>query len=170
MSDADFGDDIDGGGATNIVPELAIARFNVRMPETEDQGWILENIQALTGQINAMDGITAKLSGGFSRPPKPMAPANAMVFDWVKQAGGALGLDIRWAQSGGVCEGNNLWASGCPNVDTLGVRGANIHSDREFVVLSSLEERTRLSALILMRIASEEFDVKKAKALAGGRV
>lgn len=157
---------IDGGGATNIVPELAIGRFNVRMQETADQEWILNKINSLVKQSEAEDGISAKLTGGFSRPPKPMAPANAMVFDWVKQAGTALGLDIKWKPSGGVCEGNNLWASGCPNVDTLGVRGGEIHSDREFIVLPSLSERARLSALILMRIASGEFDAKQAKKLA----
>lgn len=157
---------MDGGGATNIVPELAVGRFNVRMQETEDQDWIKARVEELVADVNTWDGLSAELSGGFSRPPKPMAPANAMVFDWVKQAGAALGLDIHWKPSGGVCEGNNLWASGCPNVDTLGVRGGEIHSDREFVVLSSLVERARLSALILMRIASGEFDAKKAKTLA----
>ncbi len=157
---------IDGGGAVNIVPELAIGRFNVRMLEEDDQVWITDKLAELVETANAEDGITAELTGGFTRPPKPMAPANALVFDWVKRAGNALGLDIKWKPSGGVCEGNNLWASGCPNVDTLGVRGGEIHSDREFVVLSSLAERARLSALILMKIASGEFDAKQAKHLA----
>jgi len=157
---------IDGGGATNIVPDLAIGRFNVRMQKTEDQEWILNNIKDLVTKAEKEDGITAELTGGFSRPPKPMAPANAMVFDWVKRAGGLLGLDIKWKHSGGVCEGNNLWASGCPNVDTLGVRGGDIHSDREYIILPSLSERARLSALILMRIASGDFDAKQAKKLA----
>ena len=44
-----------------------------------------------------------------------MSPANAKMFEWTKAAGGALGLDIRWQDTGGVCEGNNLWAAGCPN-------------------------------------------------------
>lgn len=157
---------IDGGGAVNIVPQLAIGRFNVRMLKEGDQMWITDKLAELITQANAEDGITAELTGGFTRPPKPMAPANALVFDWVKQAGDALGLDIKWKPSGGVCEGNNLWASGCPNVDTLGVRGGEIHSDREFVVLSSLSERARLSALILMKIASGEFDAIQAKNLA----
>jgi glutamate carboxypeptidase len=157
---------IDGGGATNIVPDLAVGRFNVRMQETADQDWIMNEIKGLVGGVNNEDGITTELTGGFSRPPKPMAPANALVFDWVKQAGEALGLQIKWKPSGGVCEGNNLWASGCPNVDTLGVRGGDIHSDREFIVLPSLVERARLSALILMRIATGEFDAKQAKQLA----
>ncbi|MCF6275626.1 MAG: hydrolase [Robiginitomaculum sp.] len=157
---------IDGGGAVNIVPELAVGRFNVRMLEEDDQLWITDRLAELVAAANAEDGITAELTGGFTRPPKPMAPANALVFDWVKQAGNALGLDIKWKPSGGVCEGNNLWASGCPNVDTLGVRGGEIHSDREFVILSSLTERARLSALILMKIASGEFDARQAKKMA----
>ncbi len=160
---------IDGGGALNIVPELAIGRFNVRMVETGDMAWIEQKISELTEYINAKDGITADLTGGFTRPPKPMAPANAAVFHWVKQAGSVLGQDIRWAPSGGVCEGNNLWASGCPNVDTLGVRGGEIHSDREFVKVSSLSERARLSSVILMKIASGEFDAVATKKMALGQ-
>lgn len=157
---------IDGGGAVNIVPELAIGRFNVRMKETEDMAWIEKQLDALVAKINLKDGIHAHMHGGFTRPPKPMAPANAQVFDWVKRAGGLLGQDIKWAPSGGVCEGNNLWASGCPNVDTLGVRGGDIHSDREFMKISSLVERARLSSVILMKLASGEFDAVAVKTLA----
>jgi glutamate carboxypeptidase len=156
---------IDGGGAVNIVPELAIGRFNVRMLEEIDQIWIRDRLIELVEAANQEDGITAELTGGFTRPPKPMAPANELVFNWVKQAGNAIGIEIIWKPSGGVCEGNNLWASGCPNVDTLGVIGGEIHSDREFVVLSSLTERVKLSTLILMKIASGEFDAKQAKRL-----
>jgi len=157
---------VDGGGAFNIVPELAIGRFNVRMKETEDMPWIEQNLEGLIAKLNLKDGIHAHLHGGFTRPPKPMAPANAQVFDWVRQAGGLLGQEIKWSPSGGVCEGNNLWASGCPNVDTLGVRGGDIHSDREFMKISSLVERARLSSVILMKLASGEFDAIAAKKLA----
>lgn len=157
---------IDGGGAYNIVPELAIGRFNVRMKETEDMAWIEQKLDALVAELNLKDGIHAHMHGGFTRPPKPMAPANAQVFDWVKQAGGLLGQEIKWSPSGGVCEGNNLWASGCPNVDTLGVRGGDIHSDREFMKISSLVERARLSSVILMKLASGEFDAIAAKKMA----
>ena len=156
---------VDGGGATNIVPEVAVGRFNVRMVESEDCDWIENEVAKLVAGVNAEDGITAELSGGFSRPPKPMSPANVTVFDWVKRAGAALGQDIRWAPSGGVCEGNNLWAAGCPNVDTLGVRGGEIHSDREYMIVSSLAERAKLSALILSRIAEGEYDARALKAM-----
>jgi glutamate carboxypeptidase len=51
-------------------------------------------------------------------------------------------------------------------VDTLGVRGGDIHSDREFMKVSSLVERARLSSVILMKLASGEFDAIAAKKMA----
>lgn len=157
---------IDGGGAPNIVPELAIGRFNIRVQEEGDAKWVHEQLARLTENIGRKDGITAELTGGFTRPPKPMSPANAQVFDWVAQAGGLLGQTIKWAPSGGVCEGNNLWAAGCPNVDTLGVIGGDIHSDREYIKLDSLVTRSQLAALILLKLASGEFDARACKSLA----
>jgi len=58
---------IDGGGATNIVPELAIGRFNVRVKEDGDDSWVLEQLDALTAIINEKEGISAELTGGFTR-------------------------------------------------------------------------------------------------------
>jgi glutamate carboxypeptidase len=158
---------IDGGGAPNVVPELGICRFNVRVKTEEDAAWAKAEIAALVQAANTRDGITADLHGGFTRPPKPMSPANQRMFEWTRTAGSAIGLDIRWNDTGGVCEGNNLWASGCPNVDTLGVCGADIHSDRERAKLSSFAERARLSAVMLMAFARGRFDAGEARALAG---
>ncbi|MEM8800728.1 MAG: M20/M25/M40 family metallo-hydrolase [Pseudomonadota bacterium] len=70
--------------------------------------------------------------------------------------GNALGIPIKWAPTGGVCDGNNLAANGVPNVDTLGVRGAFIHSSDEYAVIDSFEERARLAALIMLMLAGGE--------------
>ena len=159
---------IDGGGAPNVVPDLGICRFNVRVGTEEDAAWARAGMDEIVAAINARDGITADLHGGFTRPPKPMSAANLRVFEWTRAAGAAIGLDIRWTDTGGVCEGNNLWAAGCPNVDTLGVRGADIHSDREIAKLSSFAERARLSAVMLMAFARGRFDAAEARALGRG--
>ncbi|MBR9825688.1 MAG: hydrolase [Alphaproteobacteria bacterium] len=157
---------IDGGGPPNVVPDTAVVRFNIRVFNENDQIWVEAELERLLDEIRIRDGIGAELHGGFTRPPKPMTPANAKMFEWTRAAGGALGLNIRWQDTGGVCEGNNLWAAGCPNVDTLGVRGADIHSDREIVKLSSFTERAKLSAIMLMKFAQGEFDAREARALA----
>ncbi len=159
---------IDGGGAPNVVPDLGICRFNVRVKTQADAVWAKGAIARLVTAAHARDGIVASLHGGFTRPPKPMSPANRRMFDWTRTAGRAMGLDIRWTDTGGVCEGNNLWASGCPNVDTLGVRGSDIHSDRETAKLSSFVERAQLSAVMLMQFARGRFNAAEARALAPG--
>jgi glutamate carboxypeptidase len=52
-----------------------------------------------------------------------------------------------------VCDGNNLAATGLAVVDTMGPRGGAIHSSDEFLCADSLEERAKLAALVLLRVA-----------------
>ena len=146
---------MEGGGALNVVPDLAILRFNIRTKMSADEGWVMGEIEKLLQQMNAREGFWAELHGHFTRQPKPMEPEIKAVFDLVQQCGKELGLTIGIKPSGGCCDGNNLWRHGLPNVDTLGVRGANIHSDKEIVHLESLTERAQLSALLLMRLAKD---------------
>ncbi|MFZ4541534.1 MAG: hydrolase [Rickettsiales bacterium] len=144
---------VEGGGALNVVPDLGILRFNIRTRVLEDEAWVLSELNKLVENLSHKDGYMAELHGHFTRKPKPMAPQVQAVFDLVQACGRDLGLTISVKPSGGCCDGNNLWHHGLPNVDTLGVRGANIHSDQEVVYLDSFAERSQLSALLLMRLA-----------------
>lgn len=156
---------IDGGGPNNVVPDLAVVRFNVRVPDAEAAAWVQGEVEALIGQYVSGAGIHAHLHGGFSRPPKPRTPAQELVFAQVAAAGKSVGLEIVYKDTGGVCEGNNLAASGCANVDTLGPRGGLIHSDQEFAILDSFPERIRLSLAILVGYATGQLDAKAPRRL-----
>ncbi len=147
---------VQGGGALNIVPELAVGHLNVRVQSAQEQAWVEEALAGLRARFDAEDGIRVTLHGGFSRPPKILTPANLALFEMIRECGDALGVPIDWQPTGGCCDGNNLAAAGLPNVDTLGVRGGGIHTSEEFVVVESLTERARLSALLLMRLAAGE--------------
>jgi glutamate carboxypeptidase len=147
---------IDGGGSTNVVPDLAVARFNVRLEQPDDLAWFLEAAKAVAAEINGREGLSAELSGGFTRPPKPMTPKLEEFFLALKAVGEELGIPIDWTPTGGCCDGNNIAAEGIPVIDTLGVRGANIHSTDEYAKLDSLVERAKLSALLLLKIAAGE--------------
>jgi glutamate carboxypeptidase len=83
--------------------------------------------------------------------------------DWTHRAGAALGLDLKFAATGGVCEGNNLAAAGCPNIDTLGPCGGALHSDEEFALIPSFVERAKLSFLMLAGVERGVFDVKSLR-------
>ncbi len=156
---------LDGGGAVNIVPDLAIVRFGARAPDAAAAAWATEQVTALYAAATARDGITGHLHGGFYRPPKPRNAAQQALFDAVAQTGEAIGLQLEFVDTGGVCEGNNIFAAGVPNVDTLGVMGGRIHSSEEYVVMSSFAERAQLSALLLNRLADGRIDARKIKAL-----
>lgn len=156
---------IDGGGPTNVVPDLAVVRFNVRAPDMDDAAWATAQVDALIAAHVSGEGIHADLHGGFTRPPKPRTPAQELVFAQVAAAGKAVGLTMVYKDTGGVCEGNNLAASGCANVDTLGPRGGLIHSDQEFAILESFPERVRLSLAILVGYATGQLDAKAPRRL-----
>lgn len=150
---------IHGGGALNVVPELAVVKFNVRTSSADDERWMLDHIEALVAGLQARDGIGAELHGGFTRPPKPHAGATARLAELIADCGRTLGIDLEFKPTGGCCDGNNLAALGLPNIDNLGVVGGKIHSDEEYMRISSLTERAQLSALLLLRLASGEISL-----------
>jgi len=154
---------IDGGSAVNVVPERAVLRFNVRAPDDESAGWAQDEVTRIVREAEAREGISVHLHGGFTRPPKPLNATQRTVKDWTHQAGAVLGLDLQFRPSGGVCEGNNLFAAGCPNIDTLGPCGGHLHSDQEFALLPSFAERAKLSFLMLSAVERGAFDVKSLR-------
>lgn len=144
---------IDGGGPNNIVPDSAVLRWNMRPSTTAAEARATAAITALSRDIAAAHEVAIHVHGGFARPPKPMDANQQRLFELVRDCGAAIGLGIGWRDTGGVCDGNNLAATGLAVVDTLGPRGGAIHSADEFLCVDSLEERARLSALLLVRLA-----------------
>jgi glutamate carboxypeptidase len=154
---------IDGGSAVNVVPDRAVLRFNVRAPEAEGAAWGETQARRIAEAAAKRDGISAQLHGGISRSPKPLTDQQRTMVSWTRAAGAALGLDLKFQSSGGVCEGNNLAAAGCPNIDTLGPCGGGLHSDQEFALLASFSERAKLSFLLLAGLERGVFDVRSLR-------
>ncbi len=144
---------IDGGGPTNVVPDLAILRVNLRPCSSGAQERGQGNLRLLIERVAEARDVRITLHGGWGRPPKrhPMR-----LLNFVRRCGADLGQEIAWRDSGGVCDGNNIAACGVPVVDTMGVRGGAIHSSDEYLIVDSLAERAQLSALALLRLAQGE--------------
>ena len=144
---------IEGGSPSNVVPDLAVLRVNLRPRTPEIEAHAKREIDAMIADVAKSHDVTMDVSGGFGRPPKPLTPEAEGLFNLVKQAGADLGQTIAWQPSGGVCDGNNIAACGVPVVDTMGVRGGKIHSAEEYLIVDSLAERAALSALTILRLA-----------------
>ena len=146
---------IEAGSPSNVVPDLAILRVNLRPRTPEIEAAAKRDIDEAVATVAAQREVRMEVNGGFGRPPKPLTPQAEALFNLVKQAGADLGQTIAWQPSGGVCDGNNIAACGVPVVDTMGVRGGKIHSMEEFLITDSLGERAALSALTVLRLMSE---------------
>jgi len=145
---------IDGGSANNVVPDMAVLRFNIRPRSTALATIFEQEINSLIHKVAAEHEVSIHRHGGISRPPKPLDAAAEKLFGIVEECSALLGQPITRKASGGVCDGNNIAACGVPVVDTMGVRGGAIHSPDEFLIVPSLAERARLSALVLHRLAN----------------
>ena len=145
---------IDGGGANNIVPASAVLRFNVRPRGPEQASEALAFIARSIAEVAAEHRVTIDLHGEFNRPPKPITPGTERLFALAARAAADLNDCLGWSDTGGVCDGNNVAASGVPVLDTMGAQGDFIHSPREYVKMDSLVPRARLTALVLNRVAN----------------
>ena len=149
---------VQGGGAVNVVPDLAICRFNVRVTSPSQQSDVEARLAALVREFNVHEGFNLSVHGLFSAPPKIPDGATRWLIDHAVACGREIGLNLQLGDSGGTCDGNRLAAAGLPNVDSLGPRGGNLHSPDEFLLLDSLTERAKLTALLLMKLATGELE------------
>ncbi len=143
-----------GGGALNIVPDKCVLKFNVRTSIHEDEHWLLDTVNRLLAEAGQREGYGLELRGAFTRPPKLVTPGIERLQGLLGDCGRQLGFELAFRPTGGCCDGNNLAAAGRANVDNLGVVGGEIHSDREWMRISSLAERGKLSALLLLKLAA----------------
>ena len=145
---------IAGGDALNVVPDKAIAKLDIRITLPEDEHLIRHEIEQIRKNMQR-EGYSLTIQGEFGRPVKRVQPTLEHLFSRVQHIGQELGIALDWQDSGGCCDGNNLAQHGLPVLDTMGVRGGNIHTPEEFILLDSLVERASLSAFLLMDIARE---------------
>ena len=151
---------IEGGAATNIVPDLAIGRFNVRATTPQDMRLIDEIFTKAADEVRRRDGISVELHGGFNSPPKPFDAVSAKLMDYLIACGDELGLSLSHRPSGGVSDGNKIAvAAGIPVIDSLGPVGGDLHSDREFMRTDTLPQRAKLVALLLLKLAAGEISL-----------
>lgn len=149
---------IEGGSANNVVPDKAVLRFNIRPRSAAAMEIFEDDLRAAMEAIMKDHDLRLERHGGITRPPKPVDGRAQRLFDLVRESGSALGREIGWQASGGVCDGNNIAAAGVPVVDTMGARGGAIHSPGEYLIIPSLAERAALSVLVLHRLAAGALD------------
>ena len=141
-------DVVQGGTRSNVIPELAVARVDVRVPTTLDREKIEKKMRSLT-PIHPL--ATLEITGGVNRPPLERKMASAL-FRQARELGRQMGLDLKEAATGGGSDGNFTAALGIPTLDGLGGTGDGAHARDEHVVLSELPQRAALLAALIAAV------------------
>jgi glutamate carboxypeptidase len=142
---------IEGGAATNVVPDIARAWGNIRFMTDAAQAQLEEGLRVLE-----RDGLPAvRIRNVVNRPRKPATQKVKQLATLAQQCAADLGQQLPLGTTGGVCDGNNLQAGGLPVIDTLGVRGGGLHTTSEWIELASLVERAQLTAVMLLRMHAQ---------------
>lgn len=138
---------ISGGGALNVVPDLAVGSYNMRVETPEDQRWVEDRFDEAVAESD----LAIDLIWTSTRPPKVRTPELDQMLEDVSLAASELDFDIIGEDTGGCCDGNDLAAAGLTNVDSLGIFGGGIHSSDEFADVDSVPNRAAVVAEVLYR-------------------
>jgi len=141
-------DVIQGGTRSNVIPELATARIDVRVPTAADREKIERRMRALSP---LHPEATLEITGGINRPPLERKMAVAL-FRKAHQLGRQMGLELKEAATGGGSDGNFTAALGIPTLDGLGGTGDGAHARNEHVVVRELPQRAALLAALIATI------------------
>lgn len=137
---------VQGGTATNVVPDGAVATADVRVLQDGEWERVLAAAQALAP---ALPGASLQVRGELNRPPMPFDARAERTFARAREIAGRIGIRLEAGGSGGGSDANFVAPLGVPLLDGLGAVGEGLHSEREFILAASLQERARLLAALI---------------------
>lgn len=139
---------VEGGTRTNVIPERAAAKIDVRIPRLKDREAIERRMRGLK-PIHS--GARLRVEGGVNRPPMERKVARQL-FRKARELGRRLGMDLQEASTGGGSDGNLTAALGVPTLDGLGGVGEGAHALHEHIQVRELPRRAALLAALLLTL------------------
>jgi glutamate carboxypeptidase len=134
----------------NCVPSACTAQALSMAKRQADLDAGVERMLALN---DASGEVTFNVRRGVTRPVWEPDAATRALFEHAHAIGRSLGLELTQASSGGGSDGNFTGAMGIPTLDSLGARGAGLHTLAEHIHVDSLPERGRLMAGLLATLS-----------------
>jgi glutamate carboxypeptidase len=137
---------VEAGKYSNVIPDRALARVDVRVARAADAPLINRKLHSLKPILK---GARIKITGGINRPPLERTAGVVKLFRLGQRLAREMGLALGEASTGGGSDGNFTAALGVPTLDGLGAVGEGAHSPNENVLIRALPERAALLAALL---------------------
>jgi glutamate carboxypeptidase len=137
---------IRGGTVSNVVPEEATIKVDVRVMQTGEWERLAAEIYSLKP---VLDGTSIEVTGDLNRPPMPFDGRMKATFEKAKSIAARLDIELKAGGSGGGSDANFVAPLGIPVLDGLGAVGEGYHSEREYIFADSVEQKVKLVASLL---------------------
>lgn len=149
---------IEGGTVPNAIPENCKLTVSIRYKDLEDAKLKIEKIREIAAK-SYVDGTHTKIEGGENLKP-PMIPndKNQWVFEQWKKSTSELGFENNTPYlAGGGSDAQVSYLEGIPVLDQAGTRGEFHHTTREYALIKSLPERSKMLAKTIIEFSDEDF-------------
>jgi len=137
---------VQGGIGPNTVAEAARAAVDVRFARRAEAELFRAEMERIVA-ARQVPGTAVEVEVVSHRPPMEQSAGNRALYEVVADQARSLGLPVEEEFRPGGSDANIVAAEGRPAVDGLGPLGDQDHSDREYIIKSSLVERAQLLAL-----------------------
>jgi glutamate carboxypeptidase len=141
---------IRAGDRGNIIPDFALASFDVRFRQPEQFDAILAQMKSGLAPKLIPDTTITVASEGDAYPPLVENPQIDALGRRAQAIYAELGKSVTLSGNGGASESAVAMSVGTPALDGLGFVGEGLHTDHEWIDLSSVASRMYLFTRLLM--------------------
>lgn len=147
---------IDGGTKRNVVCERAEAGIDIRYVESGDLEKTLADVQAITDEMSVYNELlgtapTASLETLVATPSMPPSHTERL-YGLLEVAGESVGQAVSGSHVGFTSDANFLAATGMDLLVGLGPYGQGMHTDSEYLTISTYDERLKLTEALVKKI------------------
>jgi glutamate carboxypeptidase len=140
-----------GGVAANVVAESGSAYIDTRFVSPADGDFLKNSIEEIAS-ASTIPGTTGTVRTTSSRVPMMQSEGNLCLYEIIRKQAEHLNIPVKNEIRSGVSDANTIAQCAVPVVDGLGPIGALDHSEDEYIVKSSLLQRTKLAMLSVVDI------------------
>lgn len=143
---------IAGGTVPNAIPEDAWCRVDVRFRTMAGMKRVEKAFQEIADRVY-IDGVKTECRCEIKVGAMERLASSEKLFERAQEIAGEAGLPkMKAIAVGGGSDSAYTTAAGVPTLCAMGVKGQFNHTVREWAEESSLTERTKLSAALLMKL------------------
>jgi glutamate carboxypeptidase len=147
-------DILQGGDKTNVVPDRALVKADVRAFSNAE----FDRVEAAAAALAAhpgIDGVTIKSNLKRSFPPWPRLPAADALLARANRLYAELGRSLTAVAVGSSSDASLAAATGTPTLDGFSMEGEGAHSVDDQAHLDTLTPRAYLLARMLMDVGHD---------------